>query len=183
MNTDLSLVGAYSEALFEAAKKAGSLDAVSNQALTIENLVSSDPKLRSFMEAPNIPRETKEQVFVKVFGGRFDALLVNFVRLLIRRGRLDVLFASLASFRQHYRKHLGLASGEVYSAVELPDAQKKSLTAALEKRIGKKLEIDFKIDPKVLGGIRFRSGDILIDNTIAHRLVRLRRELLNARVV
>ncbi|CAN5217905.1 F0F1 ATP synthase subunit delta [soil metagenome] len=182
MNADRTLVASYSQALFEAAKKAGVQQAIFDQAVALENAVQANVKMRAFMEAPNIPRESKDELFTKVFGGRVDGLLLNFVRLLIKRGRLDILWASLIAFRDRHRADMGIAAGSVHSAVPLDKGQQDQLKSALERRTGKKLDLDFKVDPALIGGVSFQSGDYLIDFTIAHRLDRLRQELQNTRV-
>lgn len=182
-NVDRNLSGAYSEALFQTAKKADALDAIAGQVGELGQLVRSEPKLRAFIEAPNIPRDTKEQLVVRVFGGKYNTVLINFVRMLIRRGRLGIFFESLSGYQERYRAHLGIASATLTSAVELSETEKQHLEASLMRITKKKLEIDWRVDPAKIGGIRFQSGDTLIDTTIARKLEKLRHDLLETRVV
>lgn len=180
---DITLVTSYAQALHEAAVKAGVADQLANQAEALQKLVTEEEKLRAFMEAPNIPRETKEQVFVKVFGGKFHTLLINFVRLLIRRGRLEILFASLEGYVRVYRKAKGVETATITTAIALAAKDQAALQAALTRAMGKQLVIDWKVDPEVLGGVRFLCGDTLIDTTVLTGLDRLRRDLSSARVI
>jgi F-type H+-transporting ATPase subunit delta len=183
MQLDRTLAASYSKALFNAALKAGVEAQIADQAEQIERVVLREKKFMAFMEAPNIPRDAKEQIFQKVFGPTYHRLLIDFVRLLIRRGRLDYFFAALDGVQDCYREHIGLKSAEVVSAVPLIAADQERLKAILERHTGKKLSIKWQVDAEVLGGIRFRCGDILIDTTLSNGLRLLRSELASARVV
>ncbi len=182
MKADPILVASYSEALFEAAKKAGVLDEIAEQASEIARLVEGERKLIAFMEAPNIPLEDKERVFLKIFGGKYNELLINFVRLLIRRSRLQIFFPGLEAFRDRYRKHLGIAAATIITAFSLSVEQKEQLEKALSAQTGLKLIIDYQVDPEVIGGVRFQAGDTLIDSTLKTALKSLGHKLQMAQV-
>jgi F-type H+-transporting ATPase subunit delta len=66
---------------------------------------------------------------------------------------------------------------EVRTAVALTDDQVGRLTAALNAKTGKDVEIKVVIDPTVLGGIVTHIGDTVIDGTVRHRLNQVRESL------
>jgi F-type H+-transporting ATPase subunit delta len=103
--------------------------------------------------------------------------------MVIRRGRIEVFGPVLTELQDLYRRHVGQFAGTVVSAVPLADDQKATLLKSLSKATGHQLEIHWIVDPSVLGGLRFLSGDTLIDTTLAHKLDRLRTELRGAQVV
>jgi len=183
MRVDPALVASYSEALFQAALKQGVLDDVAAQMAALSEITAKQPKFTALMQSPNIPREVKEQVYMKAFGGRVHPLLGNFVRLLVRRGRIEVYEPAVAAFRARYRKHLGITQATVLSAVALGDGEKARLESALSAQTGSKLVIDFKVDPAILGRIRYLSGDILIDRTVSSGIRALRQRLMRTQVV
>jgi F-type H+-transporting ATPase subunit delta len=59
---------------------------------------------------------------------------------------------------------------EVYVAVELDETTREQLQQALERATGKSLEVKVFVDPSVVGGVRARIGDTVIDGSIAKRL-------------
>jgi len=174
MNVSTALVSSYSEALFNAAKAGEVLDVLNEQAGQLRALVEENGKFRSFLEAPNISRESKEELFVKVFGDSFHELLVNYIRMLIRRGRIELFFDSLDAFRERYAAHKGMLPASIVSAVALSEEQQAALKSALDRRLGKDLQIKYRVDQSVLGGIKFKAGDTLIDTTIRTGLDRLK---------
>lgn len=183
MNVNTTLAASYGDALFQTALKAGAAELVATQAAQIEEIVRKDAKFVAFMEAPNIARDAKERVFVAAFGAAFHPVLINFTRLLIRRGRLELFFAALDIVQELYWEHIGVKQATVTSAVELAAADRSRLTDVLCAQTGKKLIIKWQVDPAVIGGLQFRCGDTLIDTTLVNSLRLLKAELYGAQVV
>lgn len=177
-----TLIDAYSEALFQSGLKAGNLMAVETQTLMLEDLIGKDARLKAFIEAPNIARDAKEDLFDRVFGPRVEKLLINFMKLLIRRGRLDILLATFPAFRKRAAAQRGELPATVVTATALSAEEAAKLQTALNTFTGKKLKIEYKLAPELIGGIRFQCGDTLIDTSLALGLERLRTELLHTQV-
>ena len=111
-----------------------------------------------------------------------DDLLLNFIRLLVRRGRLMLLLDCLAEYHKLHLAEQGIAEGSVTTAVELGDEDRQALEAVLNEYTGKKLQVAYRVQPDLIGGVNFRSGELMIDNTLESALVRLGRKLRSARV-
>jgi ATP synthase F1 delta subunit len=69
---------------------------------------------------------------------------------------------------------------EITSAVELSEQEKEALRQSLAKQFGGDLSFTFHVDPALLGGLRVRVGDRLIDTSVASRLTALRESLASA---
>lgn len=177
MKADPGLVKSYATALFEAARNKGALDEVAQQAMQLKQLVLNEPKLVTFMDTPNIPRDAKDKLFRKVFGGRFNSMLIHFVSMLIVRGRTEVFEPAIFEFNELYLASKGFARAELATAVPLSDEDKSRLERELNAFTGKQLQISHKVDPTLIGGIRFKCGDLLIDNTLRASLSRLSHKL------
>jgi F-type H+-transporting ATPase subunit delta len=65
----------------------------------------------------------------------------------------------------------------VASATALNGDQIARLTKALEKEIGRKVQVNVAVDQSVIGGLSIRFGDELIDGTVASRLGNASRSL------
>ena len=66
---------------------------------------------------------------------------------------------------------------EVWSPMALDDAQKASLQAALEKRLGQDVLVDVNVSPELLGGLVVQVGDLKFDSSIKRQLEILRERL------
>ena len=69
---------------------------------------------------------------------------------------------------------------EVQSTIELTEENIGKLKSNLEKVIGKEVEITTTINPKILGGLVIRFGDKLIDGSIRSKLLKLKKNLMQA---
>lgn len=183
MNADLTLVSAYGDALFQTARKQGVLEIIAQHSATLAELVRGNRKLRSFFGAPNISGETKEELVQKVFGPHFHKLLIDLIRMMIRRGRLVIFFPSVEHFRVLYHQSLGVTDAKIITADPLDEGEKQGLEKALCTFTGLKLVVKYQLDKAVLGGIRFLSGDTLIDSTLSSKLERMKTQFLNSHVI
>ena len=68
----------------------------------------------------------------------------------------------------------GPQAADITSAIELGDDAQEQIRQRLTKQYGEDLVFSFDVDPSLMGGLRIRVGDQLIDNTVANRLMALR---------
>ena len=66
---------------------------------------------------------------------------------------------------------------EVASAYPLDAEEEKALAAALQARLGREITISSKEDPELIGGVRIRAGDLVIDGSVRGQLQQLAKEL------
>jgi F-type H+-transporting ATPase subunit delta len=88
-------------------------------------------------------------------------------------GRLTALPAVLAQYIELRDAHEATAEVDVISASTLSDDQLNKISAAMEKRLSRKVKLNCKIDKSVMAGVIIRSGDLVIDGSVRGRLDRL----------
>lgn len=98
----------------------------------------------------------------------------NFLHMLAQAGDLDLLGPVMASLRSSLSDQAEPQEAEIVSAVELSEAEKDQLRTQLTAKHGDGLVFVFRVDPSLMGGLRVRVGDSLIDHTVASRLTALR---------
>lgn len=134
--------------------------------------------LRNFLESPAVDIEVKQKV-IGTLAGRMnlDQGVANFVRLIVRHGRTELLREIQRTLGEELSVRMGIAEAQVTSARALSATERKELTAALERRTGKKIEASFREDGSLLGGAVVRVGSTVYDGSIRERLSRLREQL------
>jgi F-type H+-transporting ATPase subunit delta len=125
-----------------------------------------------------VSHEVKRNVVEKI-GERMKMApaVRNFVFLLVDHRRTEMLREIQQAFQTELNARLGIAGAEVISARELSAAEKKQLTAALERRTGKKIEASFRMDESLVGGAVVRVGSTVYDGSVREQLTRLREQL------
>lgn len=170
----------YARALVEAVRKKGQLEPSLRQAEDLVNLLLKTPKLRAFIEGPHIVDRDKDGLIQRLILPRVLPVLGNFLRLLVRRRRIEYLLDILESYKQQVKEALGWTPGVVTSAVQMTAMEQQRLKTALERRTGLKLDLEWRVDAELLGGFRARFGDLLLDGTVRSRLSALEERLYEA---
>jgi F-type H+-transporting ATPase subunit delta len=101
----------------------------------------------------------------------------NFVRLLVQEGDFALLPQVSAGLAQTATGRGGPMKADIISAVELTPDEMQDLRTKLTQEHGENLVFTFAVDPALMGGLRVRVGDKLIDSSVAGRLARLRESL------
>jgi F-type H+-transporting ATPase subunit delta len=134
--------------------------------------------LRNFLESPAVGIEVKQNV-IKTLAARMqlDANVANFIHLIVMHGRTELLREIGRALGEELNARMGIAEADVTSARALNEAERRELTAALERRTGKKIEAHFSEDNSLLGGAVVRVGSTVYDGSVREKLNRLRERL------
>ena len=169
----------YAKAAFAYAREQGKLDAWSGWLGTARAVVLSE-EFGALERSPGIGTRQLVELVAGVCGGALDANARAFLDLLADNGRLDYLPEIAGRFEELKAEDQNVADVEVTSAVELSPAQRERLAGALRKRLSRDVRLHCSVDPSLIGGAVVRSGDMLIDGSLASRLERLGTELTTA---
>lgn len=138
------------------------------------HLLRSERKLRSFLLDPTIADSKKEAWLEKVSSKEF----ARFLLLVMRNGDIEKLKTIIKRIEAARDAEAGVARVVVESATPLSASAKKSLEAKLTKKFDKNINVFYRIDESVLGGIKIQHGDEVIDDTIASKINVLREHLI-----
>ena len=169
----------YATALADVVSKNGDADAVKSELKDWEVLIVANAELHEVFGNPSIPYAKRESVLDALIKRSGSSKTVsNFLRVLLQNGRLVDLPEINERFAAVLEERSGVVSGEVVSARELAEPQKKELAKNLEKLTGKKVKLDFVIDEHVIGGVVTRIGSTVYDSSVRTQLENLRQELI-----
>ncbi len=166
----------YAEAAFEIALRDDTVDAWLEQ-LTQLGRATSDPGVVRTLENPRVPFDARHAALLDVLQGRALPQVANLVGLIVRRRRVDSLADVAREFRRLYNRRVGIVEATATSALPLEPAEVTALRQRLEQMTEGKVELQFEVDPRLLGGVQVRIGDLLIDGSVRGRLERLRSRL------
>ena len=177
---DIRVARRYAAALFGIAVRDDILDAVAQDLTLISRFVAEIPYLRAVLLQPLVSDERKNKVLGDAFGDRVTATSLNFLKLLVRKRREDLIDECVREFRALLAERSNSADAIAYSAVPLSPAQAERLTQSLQAMTGKTVHLTAELDPTMLGGVIVRLGDTIIDGSVRGRLQRLEQQLLGA---
>jgi F-type H+-transporting ATPase subunit delta len=166
----------YAEAAFEVAKADGNTDAWAEGLATLSAVVS-DPRIAEQIDSPNATPEQLRDLLFAVAGDGLSEHLQNLVRLLAANKRLVVLPEIEGLFVTMKKALDGLRNVEIASAYPLSQDAQAELAAKLKSHLGGDVDLTVTEDPDLIGGVKVRAGDIVIDGTLRGKLERLSNNL------
>ncbi|MBL4908446.1 MAG: F0F1 ATP synthase subunit delta [Alteromonadaceae bacterium] len=161
----------YAKAAFDFAVEANAIDSWLAQ-LTFAAEVSKDATIYDYISG-GASTEQAITLFLNVCGEQVDSKGQNFIKIMAENKRLLALPQVLAQFCELKAEYEQTIVVDVTSAVELTSAQATSLSAALEKRLARKVKLNCKVDATIISGLIIEAGDMVIDGSIAGKLNRL----------
>lgn len=172
----------YGDALFELALEENKLDEIWDEVKAISVALKENPEFLTTLRHPDMSMEKKQELLKDIFGKMSDDTM-GLLDVLVRKNRIGELDKVLEYFdeRAKERKQIGLV--EVCTPKELSDSDKKRVEdRVLEVTDYASLEVDYKIDKSLLGGMVIRIGDQVLDNSIRSKLDALSRQLSAVRL-
>ncbi|HLR67724.1 F0F1 ATP synthase subunit delta [Virgibacillus alimentarius] len=178
--SDAVVAKRYAEALFQLGKEKANLDQLVEELQVVREVFQTNQKLYTFLEHPRISIVTKKQFLDEAFKG-LGQDVVNTIKLLVERHRSVLTPSIISHFMQMVNDAKGINEAVVYSVKALSDAEKEQLEKSLAKRLNtKSVKLENKVDPSVVGGLKIRIGNTILDGTINGKLRRIKRDIITA---
>jgi F-type H+-transporting ATPase subunit delta len=162
----------YAEAAFRLADSANALGRWSEMLAELA-LVAQDARVRAAIADPNFSDAQVAGLFISILGGKLTAEAENFVRVLADNQRLVLLPLMREQFEALKDEREGVVEAEVHSAFELTQAQVADLVQRLERKTGRKVRTQVRLDKDLIGGIKIVLGDKIIDGSARAQLAAL----------
>ncbi len=171
-----SVAGRYASALFELANDERKLTEVDSDIQRVQRMLDESPDLVRMVRSPVFSAGEQSNAVTALAGNAgLTPLTANFLRLLARNRRLFALSDILKTFRGIVARHRGEVTAEVTSANTLTEDQLAQLTDTLSSTAGgKKVQIQTKVDPSILGGLVVKMGSRMVDSSLRTKLNNLK---------
>jgi F-type H+-transporting ATPase subunit delta len=166
----------YAEALLQAAKEKGRVDAVRQEFDEFAVALEGSEELRHFLANPQIESQTKGAVLGDLLGGA-DEIFVNFLRLLAEKDRIGEVVQVHEEWTRLLAREERVLELELTTAIELSDEEADRLVSEIEEASGRRVEATRIVDPGLIGGLVVQAGSVRLDASVRGRLEQLREEL------
>ena len=167
----------YAGAIFDIGMKQNTLDRTLEDVQEIAKLFSIR-KLAYLLREPNIPAERKEKAIRQGLASKVLPTSLNLALLVVQRELVDLMPNIARELNQLVLDHKNEAKAEVITATQLDETTQSQVQRALERMTGKKIMLETRVQPNILGGVVARVGDQVIDGSVERRLKLLQQQLL-----
>lgn len=167
----------YAQAVFEIGVEQGTVDRWRDNLRTLAEYYG-DRHLQFVLREPKIPFARKEQVVRDLLGGKVQTEALNLALLLVERGLVEIGPAISTQFEKLYNDYRGQAVAQVTTAIPLDEALRSQIAGDLQRITGRRIILQERVDPSILGGVVARVGDTLIDGSLRRRFALLRDQIV-----
>ncbi|MDT8715587.1 F0F1 ATP synthase subunit delta [Clostridium sp. 19966] len=170
----------YALALYQAGEEKGKADLYLQQLRDVVELIDGNEDLLNLLKHPQVSNIRKKEIFGKLFKGKIEDEVYEFLIILINKDRIDNLKSKLNQMEKIHLEKNNTVIATVKTVVPLLQNEKDSLVEKLEKKYSKKIILNQEIDETILGGVFIKVGDDVIDGTLKSKLEEMKELMLKA---
>ena len=167
----------YAESLFELSSAKGgmaSAQEIGAELAGLAEIIRGDKKLLEFLRTPIIDWRAREKSLQAMLGGRVSDLLLRFVLIVNRKGRSGELLDIERAYDALLQEKLGKVEVDVWTAKPVSAEALRAIKDRVGSALGKDVILHPYQDPSMIGGLKLRIGDRLIDGSVAAKLRAIR---------
>ena len=175
-----ALAKRYAKALAMYCQEKGlDFDKVYSELVSLDNILKDNPKLFEYLTVPVVPLKEKMEI-ASEFISKIDLpqYVKNFFLVVVEKDRLRVFPLIVEEFRQLADEMLNQARGVLRVATEISDEELSEITKAFEEKLGKKVVLEVKIDPSIIGGAVAEIGGVVFDGSVVGALKQIKEKLI-----
>lgn len=177
MQQDRRVARRYASALFEASRHGGNVSNVEADLGAVVDALAADPNFRHFLYSPYTSREDKVAILHRVLDGRVEPVTMQLITIVLEKRReaeLPVIFSEFVILRRAFDR---VAYAVVTTSEPLDSVQQTAVVTKLQTLLNKRIEPSFDVDAAILGGIRVKYENFVMDGSVRGSLTRLKESL------
>ena len=166
----------YAKAIFDAAVDSGST-AETQASLKSLAVGFKEKAITDLISSPTLSRSEILKKLTSIFDGEVNELVNNLLGALAENDRLEICPEISNLYESLLAEHNQQLDIDVSIPVDLGDESKEGLKQSILKKYGETSNINFLVDPAIMGGITIKIDDEILDLSIKGRVQKLVNEL------
>ena len=178
MSINKGIIKKYAQGLYKVALAEGNVTQISVRLHSIKNILKSVPELNQLFITRRVQIEDKMVILKNILGDKISGIEMDLIVLLIENGHMLLYGKILERFDYFIDKDSKIIKVQITSSTRLPDDEVQKISSTIENKIQKKLNVKMDTDTSLMGGIKLRVGNTLIDGSVSNRLQKMRDTLI-----
>ncbi|QAT43886.1 ATP synthase F1 subunit delta [Aminipila luticellarii] len=167
---ELTVGMTYGNALFQVASEVHKTEVILDEAIQLLELLKQEQDLSAFIDTPVISIADKKDVLKSILEGRISEELLNFLYVMIDKGRTKHFERAIKVYKELLDKEEGLAYGKIFSVKPLSADKLQKFEKETGKLLQEKVKLENEIDTNLIGGIKILIDGKVIDASLRKRL-------------
>ena len=160
----------YALALLVLAKEESILQEILDEVEQIKAILINNKDFLSLIKDYSLSKDEKKDAINVCFENKIHPYLLNLFYVLIDNNRINIVIDIYDEFIKLAMKELNITQGTIYTTINLTDQQIKAIETKLTKKLNTQVRLTNVIDPSIKGGLKIQVGDLIIDDSVEHRL-------------
>ena len=169
----------YSSALFDLAKEVKKEDYYLEQLEDLTKIWNENEEFKFALRHPKITKLQKKEWISQLFEKDLDTLLYRYLLVMVDHDMASYIPEIKEAYKECLKEDRNIETVLIESAIELNEKQTNDLKTLLETKLKKNVELDIRIKPELMAGIRVRTKDLALDNTLLAKINGLKEKLNN----
>ena len=178
MSVNKGIIKKYSQALYKVAVKEDDINQISNRLHNIKSILKSVPELNQLLITRRVQMEDKMIMLKNILGDIISDIEMDLMVLLMENGHMMLFGEVIKRFDYLLDKNSQVIKIRITSSARLSDDEVQQISSKIENKIQKKVDVKIETDTSIIGGIKLRVGNTLIDGSISSRLQKMRDTLI-----
>lgn len=173
----------YADALFQLAVEENKVDELFAEVKELLIILEDNEDLSKIMKHPSVNKDEKLKIINEVFSARVSGELCGLLNQVVMNNRYEEIDGILECFIDEIKEYKKIGVAYVTTPAALTDA----LKAQVEKKLLDttdyvEMEMHYEVDESLIGGMKIRIGDRVVDSSISTKITELAKELRKIQV-
>jgi len=168
----------YAKSLLLLAQERNELEQVKKEMETLNKVIDENPDLKIMLRSPLVKKDKKINVLNLIFKDGIGTLVKSFIKIIASNNREHLLYHISGAFVELYNEMNKIITANVTSAVALDNEMRDNIRKIISVLDHSDIQIEEKVNEKLIGGVVLRVGDQQIDASVSRQLRLLKNELI-----
>jgi len=166
----------YASAYLQTVLELDKLEDAKKDMELIHSVIANSRDLQLFLKSPIVRSNKKMSALTEIFESQVGDEAMHLITLLVKKKREALLQAISKGVLNLYNIEKNIIEVDVKTAYNLTKNQEKTLLQSLEKRTGKNVKMDLRVDASILGGVVIKIDDTVINDSVKHKISQLKNQ-------
>ena len=178
MPLNKGIIKKYAQAAYKIAVKEQDANKISVRLHNVRNILKSVPELNQLLITRRVSVQDKTAIFKNILDNKISDIEIDLIGLLIENGYMSLFSEVVKYFDYILEKNSEIIKVQITSSTNLLDNEIQRIISKIENIVQKKVDIEMETDTSMMGGIKLRVGNTLIDGSVSNRLQKMRDTLI-----
>ena len=178
MPVNKGIIKKYAQAAYKIAVKEQDVNKISARLHNVRNILKSVPELNQLLITRRVQIEDKIAMLKNILGNKISDIEMAIMSLLIENGHMNLFGEVVKRFDYLLDKDSDIIKVQITTATKLSNDEVQRISSKIESRVQKKVDVAMDIDTSLVGGIKLRLGNTLLDGSVSNRLQKMRDTLI-----